>query len=35
VLWVTCKSWFSSGQPPAPVQDDDHNNKDTDAHRDH
>jgi hypothetical protein len=34
VLWVTCKSWFSSGQPPASAQDED-NNKDTDAHRDH
>ena len=41
VLWVTCRSWFSSGQPPASAPDRDdnanHNNnsKDTDAHRDH
>lgn len=35
VIWVTCKSWFSSGQPPASsVTDDDNNNRDTDAHRD-
>lgn len=35
VLWVTCKSWFSSGQPPASAPEDEDNNKDTDAHRDH
>jgi hypothetical protein len=35
VMWVTCKSWFSAGQPPASDQDNDNNNKDTDAHRDH
>jgi hypothetical protein len=39
VLWVTCKSWFSSGQPPASAQDEENDNnndnKDTDAHRDH
>lgn len=37
VMWVTCKSWFSSGQPPASVADEDtgHNHKDSDAHRDH
>lgn len=35
VIWVTCKSWFSSGQPPsAATGDDDNNNKDTDAYRD-
>jgi hypothetical protein len=35
VMWVTCKSWFSSGQPPASAPADTHNTKDTDAHRDH
>ena len=39
VLWVTCKNWFSSGQPPAAASTDgdtsNSNNKDTDAHRDH
>lgn len=37
VMWVTCKSWFSSGRsPPAAGTDDEtSNNKDTDAHRDH
>jgi hypothetical protein len=39
VMWVTCKSWFSSGQPPASAQDEENgnnnDNKDTDAHRDH
>jgi hypothetical protein len=35
VIWVTCKSWFSSGQPPSGATgDDNNNNKDTDAHRD-
>lgn len=37
VIWVTCKSWFSSGQPPASSatgDDNNDNNKDTDAHRD-
>ncbi|MDP3310948.1 MAG: hypothetical protein Q8S56_08255 [Polaromonas sp.] len=35
VIWVTCKSWFSSGQPPASsATDDDNNNRDTEAHRD-
>lgn len=35
VIWVTCRSWFSSGQPPASsATDDDNNNRDTDAHRD-
>lgn len=42
VMWVTCKSWFSTGQPPsgAPGDSDNNskdnnnnNNKDTDAHR--
>ncbi|MDP2034685.1 MAG: hypothetical protein Q8K29_14850 [Polaromonas sp.] len=33
VIWVTCKSWFSSGQPPSAATGD-NNNKDTDAHRD-
>jgi hypothetical protein len=37
VMWVTCKNWFSSGQPPEAASTDDntHTNKDTDAHRDH
>ena len=37
VMWVTCKNWFSSGQPPASGPDaaDNTHNKDTDAHRDH
>jgi hypothetical protein len=38
VMWVTCKSWFSSGQPPASVPEEDagkDHHKDTDAHRDH
>lgn len=37
VMWVTCKSWFSSGQPPAGAAEDDTgpNHKDPDAHRDH
>lgn len=39
VMWVTCKNWFSSGQPPAAAQDADTDNndnkKETDAHRDH
>jgi len=36
VMWVTCKSWFSSGQPPAAAasDEDSNNNKDKDAHRD-
>lgn len=34
VLWVTCKNWFSSGEPPAAAPNDDNNEKDTDAHRD-
>ncbi|MBA4326943.1 MAG: hypothetical protein C0428_01810 [Polaromonas sp.] len=33
VMWVTCKSWFASGQPPA-ASDDDNNPEDKDAHRD-
>lgn len=32
VMWVTCKSWFSSG---GASPDADSNNKETDAHRDH
>jgi hypothetical protein len=32
VMWVTCKSWFSSG---GASPDADANKKDTDAHRDH
>ena len=37
VMWVTCKNWFSSGQPPAAASTDDETSKhkDTDAHRDH
>lgn len=38
VLWVTCKSWFSSGRPPGTPHDEENgnnNNKYTDAHRDH
>ncbi len=31
VMWVTCKSWFSSGGPSTK---DSESNKDTDAHRD-
>lgn len=31
VMWVTCKSWFSSGGAPTDTD----SNKDTDAHRDH
>jgi hypothetical protein len=34
VMWVTCKNWFSSGQPPSSAAGDHNNNKDTDAHRD-
>jgi hypothetical protein len=34
VIWVTCKSWFSSGPPPSAATGDNNNNKDTDAHRD-
>lgn len=30
VMWVTCKSWFSSGRAP----NDSDPNKETDAHRD-
>jgi len=32
VIWVTCKSWFSSG---GASKDADSNKKDTDAHCDH
>jgi hypothetical protein len=37
VMWVTCRNWFSSGQPPASGPDAAGNtpNKDNDAHRDH
>ncbi len=36
VMWVTCKSWFSSGQPPSGATDnpDTPTDKVTDAHRD-
>jgi hypothetical protein len=38
VMWVTCRNWFSSGQPPVSGPDaagNTHNNQDNDAHRDH
>lgn len=34
VIWVTCRNWFSSGQPPSAATGDNNNNKDTDAYRD-
>ncbi|MDP2817420.1 MAG: hypothetical protein Q8O29_03900 [Polaromonas sp.] len=34
VMWVTCKSWFSSGSPSASPDSDLNTDKDTDAHRD-
>ena len=30
VIWVTCKSWFSSGQPPSAASSDDNTNKQRD-----
>lgn len=33
VLWVTCKAWFASGEPP-PATEGDNPEEATDAHRD-